>query len=124
MLNRPWNTSKQGKEIIGDKQVIICESLNEIIDTIEKLLKEDINMTLEYILNNVMYDLTFENGTILHGNLDYVSQHFGDDIIQSNIISQNQPTELQSFIQDLFNYNKLNNTNISITDFYNNVYNV
>ena len=42
MLRRPWNVSEYGQGIISDTSVIICDTLNDIIDTIEKLLKEDI----------------------------------------------------------------------------------
>lgn len=41
MLNRPWNTSEYGQSIIGDTSVIICNSLNEIIDTIEIILESE-----------------------------------------------------------------------------------
>ena len=80
-------------------------------------------MTLEYILKNIMYDVKFENGTSLHGPLDYVSDHFGDDIVKSNNISDNQPVELQKFVKSLFNYNKTNNANLSITDYFNTIWN-
>lgn len=37
-LKKPWNTSESGKEIIGDKDVIYCDTLIEAIDIINKLL--------------------------------------------------------------------------------------
>lgn len=37
-LKKPWNTSKQGLEIIGNKKVIFCDNFLEIIATIEELL--------------------------------------------------------------------------------------
>lgn len=39
MLKRPWNQSENGKQIIGDKPVKMFDTLNEIIDYIETLLK-------------------------------------------------------------------------------------
>ena len=39
MLKRPWNQSANGKEIIGNKPVTMFDTLNEIIDYIETLLK-------------------------------------------------------------------------------------
>lgn len=37
-LKKPWNTSKQGLETIGDKKVIFCDNFIEILVTIEELL--------------------------------------------------------------------------------------
>lgn len=37
-LKKPWNTSESGKEIIGDKKVIYCDTLLEAIEIIRKLL--------------------------------------------------------------------------------------
>lgn len=37
-LKKPWNTSKQGLETIGNKKVIFCDNFIEILATIEKLL--------------------------------------------------------------------------------------
>ena len=127
MLTRPWNTSEDGQTIIGNKKVIYCNTLNEIMDNVERLLKEDTTMSketisLQEILDNIMYDLTFANGITLHGNLEYVSQHYGDDLMVSNVISDNQPSNVRDFCNELFNYNKEHNTKVSITDFYNKVW--
>lgn len=37
-LKKPWNTSKQGLETIGDKKVIFCDNFIEILRTVEELL--------------------------------------------------------------------------------------
>lgn len=37
-LRKPWNTSEAGKEIIGDKKVIYCDTLLDAIEIIRKLL--------------------------------------------------------------------------------------
>lgn len=79
-------------------------------------------MDLETILNDIMYDLKFKNDIVLHGNIDYITQHLGDDIVVEQTISKNQPKAIQPFVDELFNYTKENNTNISITDFYNNIW--
>lgn len=75
-------------------------------------------MSLEEILSNIMYDVTFSNGITLHGNLEYVSQHFGDDLVVSNVISDNQPTLVKDFCKSLFNYNNTHTNKLSVTDFY------
>lgn len=123
MLHRPWNTSEYGQNIISDTSVIICDTLNDIIDTIEILLKKEAEyMSLEEILNNIMYDVTFSNGIKLHGTLEYVSQHFGDDLVVSNVLSKNQPKSIKDFCDSLFNYNNTNEVKLTITDFYNQIW--
>ncbi len=37
-LRKPWNTSEQGAEIIGDKKVIFCDTFKEILNITKKLL--------------------------------------------------------------------------------------
>lgn len=39
-LRKPWNTSEIGLSIIGDKDIIYCDSFNEIVTVIKELLKE------------------------------------------------------------------------------------
>lgn len=37
-LRKPWNTSEQGAEIIGDKKVIFCDTFRDVLSTVTKIL--------------------------------------------------------------------------------------
>lgn len=56
---------------------------------------------LNYIYDNVQYDLFADGKVKYHGNLAYVSSHFGDSLNSHYmVISPNQPKDLQAFITD------------------------
>ena len=40
MIKRPWNISNEANELLKNTSVIMCDSLNEVIDTIENILKD------------------------------------------------------------------------------------
>lgn len=37
-LRKPWNTSEQGAETIGDKKVIFCDTFRDVLSTVTKIL--------------------------------------------------------------------------------------
>lgn len=76
------------------------------------------DLTLDYIYANLMYDLTVDDAVKLHGNIDYVSSHFADGETNKLVISQNQPKELQSFVNDYFEALKTE-PNLTVETFYN-----
>lgn len=75
-------------------------------------------MTLEYIHNNLWYDLiiTYNNGNTikLSGKFNYVTEHVADGIKAEISISDSQPSDIQTFID---NYKKDTN-GLSIEEFY------
>lgn len=40
-LKSPWNTSENAKEIIGNKNIIYCDTFLEILDTVKELLERE-----------------------------------------------------------------------------------
>lgn len=75
-------------------------------------------MSINYILDNINYELIFENGSKLSGNIDYVSHHFSDGIVKANFISNNQMPEIKAFLNAYNEYNMKNSKSINIIDFY------
>lgn len=74
-------------------------------------------ITLDFILDNLNYNLVFDDGTILTGNIDYVTQHCADGIVTSNTISYQQLPEIKEFLAD-YNKHIQENGEISISEFY------
>lgn len=42
VLRKPWNTSEYGLKTMENKEVIFCDSFNEILETIRKILKNNL----------------------------------------------------------------------------------
>lgn len=76
------------------------------------------SLTLDYILENLMYDLVIDETVNLHGNIDYVSSHFADGNTNKFSVSKSQPKELQSFVNEYFEVLKIE-PNLTIETFYN-----
>lgn len=74
-------------------------------------------MDLNYILDNINYDVLFEDGTTISGNIDYVSHHFTDGIVKANVISTSQQPDIAKFLNEYNNYIQQNEY-VSIIDFY------
>lgn len=74
-------------------------------------------MTLEYILDNVFYDLVVDDVCNYHGNIEYISQHFADGITVKMSISKKQPKDIQDFI-DKYLIAKETNNLLTIAQFY------
>lgn len=79
-------------------------------------------ISLDTILKNMNHEIEFEDGTILQGNIEYISSHFGDGVVVNKGIAKSQPRELSRFFNDynIYNekYKKRYNEDISITDYY------
>ena len=75
-------------------------------------------MKLIEILDNVVYDTVFVDGSSMHGTIEYISQHFGDSIAVDTQLSKNQPACVSEFCKKLFSYNAENGTKLSIKQFY------
>ena len=76
-------------------------------------------MTLDYILKNVQYDWTVDDINY-HGDIEYVSSHFGDSDINSNTVfkvSDDQPADLIGFINEYKKAKQLDES-ITIESFY------
>ena len=76
------------------------------------------DLTLEYIYDHLMYDLTIDDVVKLHGDIDYVSSHFTDGTTNKLVISPNQPVELQSFVNKYFEALEAE-PNLTLEVFYN-----
>lgn len=77
------------------------------------------DFSIEYLLENVIYDMTIDNNINYHGTIDYISDHMADGNITSLNISTTQIPRLQKFIEDFLNEKKVDNT-ITLESFYNN----
>ena len=82
----------------------------------------DKELSLDYILDNIMYEIVFNNGVTLMGDLSYVSSHYQDGTIVSTGFSEYQPAKLQKFYDELFKYNKENNITMTIENFYHSIW--
>ncbi|MBQ8218434.1 MAG: hypothetical protein IJZ79_01455 [Bacilli bacterium] len=74
-------------------------------------------LTLDYIYDHLMYDL-IADGIKYHGNVDYVSSHFGESNYNEFSISEHQEKELSSFVKEYLD-TKINEPNLTIEEFYN-----
>lgn len=75
-------------------------------------------LTLGEIFENLWYDLIFDDGSIRHGKIDYVTSHLNDGGRSEMRISDSQP----SVIQDFVNEYKANCNGRSIEQYYHDVY--
>lgn len=77
---------------------------------------------LNYIYDNMQYDLVADGKIKYHGNLAYVSSHFGDSLkYHYMVISPNQPKDLQIFINDYLSYKekeRILGRELLLEDFY------
>lgn len=74
---------------------------------------------LNYIYDNINYDLVVDDTVKYHGTLSYISDHFGDTVSKNDLsISKNQPKDLQTFVDEYLRANNQCNGNLSIADFY------
>ena len=69
-------------------------------------------MTLDFIYENICYDLTLDNGIVYHGNYQYVTDHLRNGIATSLIISDNQPKSLEEFVTNYKKHKETNNDSI------------
>ena len=74
-------------------------------------------MTLEYILNNLQYDLIIDGNTKFHGNIDYVTEHIADGRTNTLKISDNQPSDILDFVRQ-FKKAQEKDPSLSIEKFY------
>lgn len=72
--------------------------------------------TFEYLLDHIMYDVTID-GFNYHGNVDYVSSHFGDGESKDFRISKFQEPIIQPFIDEYFKV-KETEPDLKLEDFY------
>lgn len=78
------------------------------------------NMTLQYIQDNICYDL-HTNGTIYHGNISYVTDHIADGpvgVVPKLVIANGQPVELLEFVEKYKEAQKAD-PDLTIEKFYN-----
>ena len=75
-------------------------------------------MTLQYIHDNLLYDLIIDGQIKYHGNVDYVTSHLNDGASNTMDISDQQSPELMEIVK---NYKKAKKKNPSLTveQFYN-----
>jgi hypothetical protein len=75
-------------------------------------------MTLQYIHDNLLYDLVIDGCIKYHGNVDYVTSHLNDGTSNTMDISDRQSPKLMEFVK---NYKKAKKKNPSLTveQFYN-----
>ena len=69
-------------------------------------------MTLQFIHDNLSYDLLIDNNIKYHGNVDYISSHIADGCTSTVTISDNQIPELKDFVK---NYKTAAKSNSSLT---------
>lgn len=74
--------------------------------------------TLNYLLENLAYDLIVDSSITFHGSIEYVTQHVADGDISSELqISKTQSSKLQKFVNEYFEARKLE-PELSISNFY------
>lgn len=76
------------------------------------------DFTLDQLLENVQYDLTIDNITHFHGNIDYVSSHFADGEKIEFHLSKTQNPPYADFIAEYHEIKK-SEPLLSIEAFYN-----
>ena len=74
-------------------------------------------MSLDFILDNLNYEVVFEDGNKIIGNIEYVTHHLSDGIAVSNNISSSQIPEIAEFIKAYKNYTTTTKQ-ISIVEYY------
>lgn len=75
------------------------------------------DFTLNYLLENLAYDLIVDNSITFHGEIDYVTQHVADGEISELQISKTQSAKLQKFVNEYFEARKVE-PELSISNFY------
>lgn len=76
------------------------------------------DFTLDYLLDNLAYDMVVDNAIKFHGTIEYVSQHVADgDSVTKMQISKNQSIKLQKFVNEYFEAIK-SEPDLSISAFY------
>lgn len=76
-------------------------------------------LSLDEVLSTVEYDLIVDDTYTYHGNIDYVSDHFGVGTNNKLYISHTQPESIKKFMDRYFKASKLESfANYSISDFY------
>lgn len=76
-------------------------------------------LSLDEILSSVEYDLIVDDTYTYHGNIDYVSDHFGVGTSNKLYISHTQPENIKKFMDKYFQVTKNPAfANYSISDFY------
>lgn len=76
-------------------------------------------LTLDYILDNLIYELVADDRIKYVGNLEYVSSHFGDCNTSNTLtIATSQKSELQGFVDSYFKAQEFD-PNLTIEEFYN-----
>ena len=73
--------------------------------------------SLDYIYDNIMYDVIIDHRTKYHGPIDYISSHFGDGNMNEVRISSKQPKELQEFVDSFFEAKK-EDVNLTLEQYY------
>ena len=75
-------------------------------------------MTLDYILKNLMYEMTVDGTIVYKGTVDYVTEHLTDGVASTIKISDNQPKDISDFV---LRYKKASteNPNLTLEQFYN-----
>lgn len=77
------------------------------------------DFSIEYLLENVIYDMVIDNSITYHGTIDYISDHMADGNVTSLNISANQIPILQKFTNDFLNEKRVDDS-ITLESFYNN----
>ena len=75
-------------------------------------------MTLDYILDNMNYNMVVDNKIRYFGNIQYVSDHMADGKVTSLDISERQPANLKPFITNFLQARK-SNPELTIQEYYN-----
>lgn len=73
--------------------------------------------TLDYLLDHILYDVTID-GSNYHGNIEYVSSHFGDGLSQDFRISKFQESLIQPLVDEYFKVKEIE-PDLKLEDFYN-----